>query len=116
MVFFFADPLVIPTQTGAMLDYDIRLDLDTEYEQIKESLTNAGKNFSMKREAISIDTLKQVITQDSPKILHISCHGSYDELKDNRGQFYLSIENQNADGTEYKLSQAKLESILKIYK
>lgn len=87
-----------------MLDYDVRLDLDAEYEQIQDSLANAGKNFAIKREAISVDTLKQVITQYNPKIIHISCHGSYDELKDNRGQFYLSIENPNADGTEYKLS------------
>jgi len=62
MAFLFADPIVIQLNNGAIIDYDIRLDLDAEFDEIVNSLKLVGKSFSLKREAISLDSLKKVIT------------------------------------------------------
>ena len=55
-----------------------------------------------------VDSLTHVIMQN-PKIIHISCHGSYDQVDDGK-QFYLSIEADN--GLEMKLTQQDLNSIM----
>ena len=80
MVFMFADPLVVDNN-GTMMEYIVPLDLDTEYANISNNLYLTGKEFRLQRRAMTLDSISDVITQN-PKILHISCHGSYDLSKD----------------------------------
>lgn len=107
MVFMFADPLVVD-HNGKMLEYVIPLDLDNEYSNIANNLYLTGKEFRLQKRAMTLDSLTDVIT-NNPKILHISCHGSYD-LKDGKKEFYISIEEKN--GKEIKLYQHKLKDML----
>lgn len=107
MVFMFADPLVVDNN-GTMMEYIVSLDLDNEYANISNNLYLTGKEFRLQRKAMTLDSLGDVISLN-PKILHISCHGSFD-LMDGQKEFYISIEREN--GQEYKLYQKKLKDML----
>lgn len=101
MVFLFADPLVAQSEEGdAFVDYIVPLDLESEYMNIVKNLYHTNKQFNLIKKAMTIDSLTHVIMQN-PKIIHISCHGSYDQVEESK-QFYLSIEADN--GLEMKLT------------
>ena len=76
MVFFYADPLVVQVEDSSFVDYTVSLDLETEYQGIVENLMMTGKKFLLMKEALSIDSLEKVLCKN-PKIIHISCHGSF---------------------------------------
>lgn len=90
LVFMFADPLVVD-YNGKKIEYMVSLDLDSEYSNICKNLYKTRKQFRIQKRAISKESLSEVITQDKPKIIHLSCHGSYD-IKDGNKEFYISIE------------------------
>lgn len=92
MVFLFADPLVV-NNMGKTQEYIIPLDLDTEYNNIVNNLYRTGKEFRLKRMPFSVDSLQDIML-NSPKILHISCHGSFKETEKGK-KFFISIEDKN---------------------
>ena len=73
----FADPLVVDVN-GKMIEYMVPLDLDSEYANICKNLYLTGKEFKIQRKALTLDSLSDVITENPAKILHLSCHGSFD--------------------------------------
>lgn len=66
--------------------------------------------FTISKKAMNFRSLQDTICQN-PKIIHISCHGSYDEQTK---EFYLSIEDSNNYGLDEKLTQEKLKHILRL--
>ena len=66
--------------------------------------------FVITKKAMNTKSLQDIICQN-PKIIHISCHGSYDEQQK---EFYLSIEDVNPNGKEYKFTKIQLQHILKL--
>ena len=74
----FADPLVAENK-GILVDYIVPLDLEFEYANIVNNLRLTGKHFKLHRQALTRSSLSELITQN-PKILHISCHGSFTEV------------------------------------
>ena len=79
MAFMFADHIIKEDKRhrGQMIETYMPLDLDKEYSDIKESICNIGKKFSIKKVAINSRSLGDTLT-DNPKIIHISCHGDFD--------------------------------------
>lgn len=112
MAYLYADPLVKTNKQGNLTEYLVPLDLETEYGQIVRSLEATGKQFSILKEAMNMDSLETIIGK-SPSMMHISCHGHYQE---ETKQFYLSIESNKEVGKESELTQEKLRTILKTKK
>ena len=81
MAFLFANPIVKKsknfTKDGYIPTY-MPLDLEEEYKQIVDNISLAEKNFKIKKEAVNRNSLINAFN-DSPKIIHISCHGDYDK-------------------------------------
>jgi CHAT domain-containing protein len=61
----------------------------------------------MRKEAANFETLKQILSKQ-PKIIHISCHGDYDEESK---QFYLAFEEKDT-GVLDKLTEKRLIKLL----
>jgi hypothetical protein len=79
MAFMFADPIIKEDKNrpGKMIETHMPLDLEKEYLDIKESICDEDKKFTIKKVAINSRSLSDTLT-DNPKIIHISCHGDYD--------------------------------------
>jgi len=93
MAFMFADPIIKEDKrrSGEMIETFMPLDLEKEYLDIKESICNEDKKFSIKKVAINSRSLSDTLT-DNPKIIHISCHGDYDKESDS---YYLAFEKEH---------------------
>jgi hypothetical protein len=79
-----------------MIETYMPLDLEKEYLDIKESICNESKKFTIKKIAINSNSLSDALI-DNPKIVHISCHGDYSKKL---GSFYLAFEKeQNGEET-----------------
>ena len=75
MAFLYADPIIkTDKQSGKLVETYMPLDLIKEYQQIKENINLAGKEFTLKKIAVNCTSLLETI-KDNPKIIHISCHG-----------------------------------------
>ncbi len=61
----------------------------------------------VRREPANYEYLSQVLLK-KPRILHISCHGDYNESK---REFYLAFEQQHT-GILDKLGESRLQSLL----
>jgi hypothetical protein len=61
----------------------------------------------MKKEAVNFESLKQILLSH-PLIIHISCHGDYDEKE---RQYYLAFEEKDT-GVLDKLTEERLSSLL----
>jgi len=60
-------------------------------------------------EAATINNLFKIIDIHKPKIVHISCHGFFEEHPTNKGtNFYLAFEDDDHLGHLYKLKADKL--------
>ena len=57
----------------------------------------------MRKEAADFETLKLILSKE-PKIIHISCHGDYNEQKK---QFYLAFEKKDS-GIRDELDEDRL--------
>ena len=68
---------------------DSTLDFESERLQIINALNRNGTGGSIRFDAATVERLIEVL-EYKPKIIHISCHGSYDPIKGN--QFYLAFE------------------------
>ena len=87
----------------------VPLDLETEYKNLVESLSKVGKQFKISKEAINIDSLKDMI-EKNPSIIHISSHGAFDKKTN---EFYLAIEkNRDNIGHEDKINESRLRTLL----
>ena len=83
MVYFYSKPLVKrisnlfnPSLTEDSPIKDL-LNVELEYNQLLLILKNTNKKFSIMKEAVNLETFRQVQTKE-PKIIHISCHGDFD--------------------------------------
>ena len=70
-------------------------------------LKDTNKEFRIAKEAINYDSLKVMINK-KPKMIHISCHGDYDE---DSGQFYLIFEGVG-DGISDKFTESRLQELI----
>ena len=108
MAFLFANPIVKKSKDANKMPTFMPLDLEEEYNQIVSNIGQAGKEFNIKKEAVTRQSLAGVVT-DSPKIIHISCHGDFDKTRD---QFYLAFEVEGT-GEERKFYTEDLQLVLK---
>ena len=106
MAFMFADPIIKEDKKkqGEMIETWMPLDLEKEYMDIKESIHNEEKAFSIKKVAINSRSLADTLT-DNPKIIHISCHGDYDRKSDS---YYLAFEKE-LTGEEHMFMENSLK-------
>lgn len=61
----------------------------------------------MRKEAVNFESLKQIVAS-RPTIIHISCHGDFDEKKK---QFYLAFEQKDT-GIQDSLTEDRLIKLL----
>jgi len=61
------------------------LSTEVEYERLVDILKRTNKEFKIAKEAINYESLKDMITM-KPAIIHISCHGDYDN---DSNEYYL---------------------------
>lgn len=112
MAYLFADPLFSRGADKNIKAYNyVALDLQTEYNQLVSCLKKTRKQMHLIKEAITMESLQEVILMN-PKIIHISCHGDYQQMKNDKKEFYLSIEGEN--GEEQKLFVQQLKELLGI--
>ena len=78
MAFLFANPIVKKSKKEGYIPTYMPLDLEEEYNQIVDNISLAGKEFKIKKEAVNRNSLTMAFN-DSPKIIHISCHGDFDK-------------------------------------
>ena len=68
---------------------------------------STGKHLSVIKEALSIESLQQVLSK-KPKMIHVIAHGFHDQQNK---EFYIAIEDDNMMGHEVKLSQFKMKAL-----
>jgi CHAT domain-containing protein len=109
MAFMFADPIIKEdvNNPNKMIETHMPLDLDKEYMDIKESICNEAKKFTIKKIAINSRSLQDTVVSN-PKIIHISCHGDFSK-KDKL--FYLAFEEEHI-GKEVKFMENNLSEIM----
>ena len=54
------------------------MDTENEIREIQRFIGQEKKGFVIRKEAANFESLKQVLSKQ-PKIIHISCHGDFDE-------------------------------------
>jgi CHAT domain-containing protein len=84
-----------------------QLSIDMEYKELLRTLKNTQKEFKIQKSAINFESLKEMIAK-KPKIIHISCHGDYDESSN---EFYLQFEN-GPNGIGDKFTESRLLELL----
>ena len=107
MAFLYANPIVKKSREDKYIPTYMPLDLEEEYNQIVSNIGQAGKEFKIKKEAVTRQSLAGVVT-DSPKIIHISCHGDFDKTE---AAFYLAFEVEGT-GEERKFYTTDLKLVL----
>ena len=85
------------------------IDYENEIKIVKETLENSGKNVSIQFEIANLNSIRKILLK-KPKILHISCHGEYEEVNGEE-RFFLHFEDN--DG---KLEKFDTQRIRKIFK
>ena len=78
-----------------------------EYRRLVEILKETNKEFRISKEAINYDSLKVMINK-KPKMIHISCHGDYDNQS---GEFYLIFEGVG-DGVSDRFNETRLQELI----
>jgi len=113
LVFFYSEPLVdtVFDEKQQKMKYvstgSESLATENEYKQLLDILRSTSKEFLIRKEAINFESLKKMVAQ-KPKIIHISCHGDFD---DEKKQFYLQFEGMG-NGVADKFYESRLMDLL----
>lgn len=80
MAFLYADPIIKRDKfdRDKMVETFMPLDLEKEYNYIKENISKTGKSFFINKVAVNSVSLQETL-RENPKIIHVSCHGDYDK-------------------------------------
>ena len=68
-----------------------------------ELFKESGKKIRICFEVATMESITKIFFLKRPKILHISCHGAYDE----KGNFYLQFEEKNGDLLKFGIEELK---------
>jgi len=82
-----------------------------EINIIYELMKISGKNYNCKVECINEEKLRNIITHNKTKILHISAHGIYEN-----GNYSIILENLKKNGQRMDIDINKLKLILEMNK
>ena len=86
--------------------YD-QLDCEEEYKKLVSILKQTQHLIRLTKTPLNFESFKQVLAR-KPKMIHISCHGDYDQkLK----EFYLQFE-QSGTGILDKVNQSRLKDLI----
>jgi CHAT domain-containing protein len=90
-VIFHSAPLIKQQDKGGPIPlHDSTLDFETERRMILETFKRNEIGADIRFDAATTEKLLEVL-DSRPKIMHISCHGYYDESK--AQNFYLAFEH-----------------------
>ena len=77
------------------------IDAGKELDTLQSVLQAANKDLLLKVEIGTLDNLRNAL-ELRPKILHISCHGGYEEEEEGNYKLYLYLENNDMTGVVEK--------------
>jgi len=107
LAYLWADPLMERCETGGLKQVENPLDFEHEFKSIYDILRRTEKKIVIRKEAGNLQSLSEILGK-KPKMLHISCHGDFDQqLK----QYYLALEEKD-NGILDKFNAARLEKLL----
>ena len=89
----YAEPLVQILDSRAVISLPDAVDYEEECREIYETLQGKGVQINIMIEIATRTNLVNVLTKN-PAILHILCHGEYDNV---RKKFYLCFEKANGE-------------------
>lgn len=113
MVYFYSEPLAAEVWDEANERYKLvstasqQLSTENEYNRLVEILKSTQKQFRIMRQAVNFESLKVIISQ-RPSIIHISCHGDFEE---DTKQFYLQFEGVG-NGIVDRFNQQRMLDLL----
>jgi hypothetical protein len=106
--FLYSNPLVKePKDKPIPLNEPI--DFEAEINCLVEIFQDAGKKITARFEVANLENIHQIIMK-KPKILHISCHGAYEEV-DGESKFFLYFEDNKGKLDKFDLE--RLNGLLK---
>ena len=82
------------------------IDHNAEINDIIETLESSNKMINFRIETATVDSLQKVLLC-KPKIVHLSCHGDYD----NENKTYLAFESKKVFGMMEKLSMNRIKKL-----
>lgn len=101
-----SSPLVNKVSVKEISLKSMTLDFEEERRLLITTLENNGLGAGLRFEAATVQNLCEALSF-APKVLHISCHGNYDDL-----EFYLAFESSNPLGLLDRLSGDRLQKLL----
>lgn len=106
--FLYSNPLVKePKDKPIPLNEPI--DFEAEINCLVEIFQDSGKKITARFEVANLENIHQILMK-KPKILHISCHGAYEEV-DGESKFFLYFEDNKGKLDKFDLE--RLNGLLK---
>ena len=104
LIYLYASPII---NNESFEECDSPISYMSEIRIILELIKKSGKKFNCKIECADEELLRDIITNNKTKILHISSHGDYDGK-----YYYLCLENLKKCGQVKKVKYNQLEFLL----
>ena len=89
IAFLYSNPLIKQTK-DIIISLNEPIDFEKEIINLVDTFKNSNKKITSRFEIANLDNLQEILRKN-PKILHISCHGAYEEV-DGQSKFYLYFE------------------------
>lgn len=104
IAYLYSVPLV-REENGKIYSMGLPIDHNAEIDDIIEGLEHTNKMVNFRMETATIDSLQNLF-MIKPKIIHLSCHGDYDNKA---STYYLAFESKKILGMMEKLSMNRLK-------
>ena len=105
--FLFSNP-IISDENGHSIPMSDPINFEKELQNLEKIFSESGKKIKARFEVANLYNISSMLAK-KPKILHITCHGSYE--KENKNNFYLHFEDSL--GKLDKFDIEKLQNLLK---
>lgn len=102
-----SSPLIEKTSVKENSLKNMTLDFEEERRLLITTLENNSIGAGLRFEAATMQNLCEALSF-APKVLHISCHGNYDDFR----KFYLAFESSSPLGLLDRLSGERLQKLL----
>ena len=94
-------------ENGKILTMGLPIDHNAEIDDIVEGLEATNKMVNFRMETATIDSLQNIF-MIKPKIVHLSCHGDFDNKANT---YYLAFESKKSLGMMEKLTMNRLKKL-----
>ena len=106
IAYLYSVPLV-REENSKIHSMGLPIDHNTEIDDITEGLEETKKNVNFRIETATIDSLQNLF-MIKPKVVHLSCHGDYDNKAKT---YYLAFESKKVLGMMEKLTMNRLKKL-----